>query len=107
MIGYKASTNHLIWVSTNTTERGEHLLQFNMAYNLDILNEFCSVHKLIDFEIGGSHISTASYEISQKTSLEIIYLGYISTCHEHYIMNCKSWSVVEPFLVQVTLSYGP
>ena len=38
IIGYDANSHPRIWGSTNTNPRGENLLQFIMANNLDIIN---------------------------------------------------------------------
>ncbi|XP_023024598.1 uncharacterized protein [Leptinotarsa decemlineata] len=64
IIGCDANAHHLTWGSTNTNERGEHLLQFIMANNLDILNisnkptfvnARCS--EVIDVTIGTTFVS--------------------------------------------------
>nr|XP_023014683.1 uncharacterized protein LOC111504372 [Leptinotarsa decemlineata] len=64
IIGCDANAHHLTWRSTNTNERGEHLLQFIVANNLDILNignkpTFVNARRseVIDVTIGTTFVS--------------------------------------------------
>ncbi|XP_074033904.1 uncharacterized protein [Leptinotarsa decemlineata] len=61
IIGCDANAHHLTWGSTNTNERGEHLLQFIMANNLDIGNKPTFVNarrsEVIDITIGTTFVS--------------------------------------------------
>jgi len=89
IMGCDSSAHHSAWCSTNCNDKGEALVEFLIASNLENLNQgneptFCSGQRLevIDITIGSFGLleSIISWEVSSESSL---------SCYRHVLFTVR------------------